>query len=243
MNIALQLYTLRHECEKDFFATLEAVAKLGYQGLEFAGFFGVQAMDLKKKLDQLELKALAAHVPLESLRENLDEEISFHRAIGNTNIVCPYTRWETEEEFYGIVNSLKEIGGRLKNEGMTFSYHNHAHEFDRIKSHYYLDEIMHASMDIQMELDTYWVKYAGVEEKAYMNQYKERLSLVHIKDMELVDGERRPCALGDGSMDIMAIVEKAEEIGLSWVIVENDDPKPDGLSNVKKSIDYLRRKL
>ena len=97
MQIAIQLYTLREVCQEDFFGTLEKVSKLGYEGVEFAGFYGKDAITLKEKLDQLKLTAVSSHVPLDELTSNLDEVISFHKMLGIKNIVCPFKKWNTQQ--------------------------------------------------------------------------------------------------------------------------------------------------
>ena len=87
-SIAVQLYTLHAECEKDFYGTLERVAGLGFNGVELAGYWGKEAEDLKATLDRLGLKAVSSHVPLERMEENLEAELEYLKAINCNNIVC-----------------------------------------------------------------------------------------------------------------------------------------------------------
>ena len=54
--IALQLYSVRHDCEKDFPGVIKAVAEMGYEGVEFAGYYGYSAQELRKLLDDHGLK-------------------------------------------------------------------------------------------------------------------------------------------------------------------------------------------
>ena len=64
--IALQLYSIRHDCEKDLPGTLEAVAKMGYDGVEFAGYYGRSAGELRKLLDDLGLRVAGTHTRLDT---------------------------------------------------------------------------------------------------------------------------------------------------------------------------------
>ena len=57
--IALQLYSVRDDMEKDFYGTLEKVKALGYEGVEFAGLFGEKAEDIKAKLAELNLTPIS----------------------------------------------------------------------------------------------------------------------------------------------------------------------------------------
>jgi len=65
--IALQLYSVRQDCAKDLPGTLAAVAKMGYDGVEFAGYHGRSAAELRKMCDDLGLKVAGTHIGLDTL--------------------------------------------------------------------------------------------------------------------------------------------------------------------------------
>jgi len=241
-KIALQLYTLRESCEKDFIGTLEAVAELGYRGIEFAGYYDMPAAELKIHLDRLKLTAVSSHTPLEVLEHKLDEAIAYNKAIGNMNIVCPWSNWQTEEEFDYIVQVLKVAARIIKKAGMNLYYHNHAHEFVEMNGKYALDILFEETKDegMLMELDTYWVTMAGLDPVAYMEANADRCKLFHLKDMVEEDGKKVPAAIGEGTMPIKGILEKAAQLEIPWIIVENDFPKPNGIDNIAKSMVYLK---
>src|SRR5579875_1160642 len=88
--VALQLYTLREQLREDFAGTLRAVAKIGYSGVELAGYGGMSAKNLKRLLDDLDLRVAGDHVGLPVLEEHLDEALDFAREIGNQFVVCPF---------------------------------------------------------------------------------------------------------------------------------------------------------
>ncbi|MGB9810100.1 MAG: sugar phosphate isomerase/epimerase, partial [Caldanaerobacter sp.] len=75
--VALQLYTLREETQKDFIGTLEKVAEMGYEGVEFAGYGGLKASELKKVLDRTGLKAAGSHVGIELLKKDLNGVLEY----------------------------------------------------------------------------------------------------------------------------------------------------------------------
>ena len=121
--------------------------------------------------------------------------------------------------------------------GVTLAYHNHSHEFrplpggerpiDRIQSF------------CKLEPDTYWIYHSGEDPARYLREHAENIALVHLKDG---DGAGRPCAIGEGQNDIAGILEASGEIGVEWVIVENDDPVPDGLSDVRRSLRWIQER-
>ena len=240
--IALQLYTLRQETEKDFIGTLKKVAALGYKGVEFAGFGGFSALDLKAYLDAFDLKPVGAHIGIEELKNNLEEIIDYNLQLGNKYIVCPWASYEAKEDYVKMAELLEDIGRKLKASGLRLCYHNHAHEFQSFDGEYGLDIIynrVHREL-LGTEIDTYWVVYAGLNPVEYVAKYSGRTPLLHIKDME--NSEKREFAeIGTGTIDIRAIAEQAEKNGTEWLIVEQDACKIEPLESIRISIENLRK--
>ncbi|QUI25151.1 sugar phosphate isomerase/epimerase [Vallitalea pronyensis] len=241
-KIAVQLYTVREECQEDFVGTLEKVAALGYEGVELAGTYGLSSEVLKNHLNRLQLEVVGHHIMLEALEDDLEEVIAYNKAIGNDVIICPWATWDTEEELRHLADRLNTIGKRLEAVGLTFLYHNHHHEFEKIGDMYGLDLLFQLTREshMLMELDTHWVKRAGLEVLPYMDANGSLIRRIHIKDMQELDGEMTFAAIGEGFMDIPAILKKAEAINCPWAIVENDQPQPDGMTNITQSIQYLQ---
>src|ERR1700722_4601058 len=89
--VALQLYSVRDDCARDFPGTLQAVAKMGYDGVEFAGYYGHTAESLRKNLDDLGLRAAGAHVAIDlMLGDRLSETIEYHRTLGVPYLIVPW---------------------------------------------------------------------------------------------------------------------------------------------------------
>ena len=68
MKYAVQLYSLRDmvKCGDDFLKILEEVKKLGFDGVEFAGYHGLSAETIKAKLDELGLVPVGCHIGVEN---------------------------------------------------------------------------------------------------------------------------------------------------------------------------------
>lgn len=245
-QIALQMYTLRDECKKDFIGTLEKVAALGYQGVEFAGYYGMTSKELKKVLDNLGLEAVSSHISLSSLEENLKEVIAYQQTIGSTKIVCPYIPKETvekEEDFFQVINRLNQIGQACHKEGMTLCYHHHDFELVRLSNGRtalatLLDE---TNPDwVKAELDIYWLTCAGHHPVEWMKRYEGRTPLVHLKDMT-TDEEKFFAELGTGGVDVISVLEQGEASKVEWWIVEQDFSRRSPLESVEISMNYLKR--
>ena len=91
-------------------------------------------------------------------------------------------------------------------------------------------------MFCKLEIDTYWSFCAGIKNSEYLPAHKDQIALIHIKDGK----NRKPTALGEGENDLLDIVKGVKAIGLDWVILENDDPVPTGLEDIKRSYKWLK---
>lgn len=245
MPIALQLYTLRSETEKDFIGTLKKVAELGYQGVEFAGYGGLPADELRDALREFNLVPVNSHVAIEKLEKDLDAEISYALGIGLKDITVPYlaeNRRNSKEAWIAVAKQLQDLGRRIKEAGLNLHYHNHAFEFERFDGKYGLDILIdNTDADVvKLEVDTFWVQYAGVDPVDYLKGLSGRVTMVHLKDM--VKGQEPPFAeVGEGCIDIAGIIKVSKEIGVQWGIVEQDVCQRPPLESVKLSIDNLRK--
>jgi len=243
--VGLQLYTLREETKNDFLGTLKKVAEMGYQAVEFAGYGDIPASDMRKALDELGLKAISSHVGIHQLETELDHLIEYSKVIGAKYIVCPWldkAQLQDEASFQSLMASFARIGQKIKDNGLVFCYHNHDFEFEKVGEQYILDR-MYQAVDaslMQAELDLYWVTKGGLDAKEYLQSYKGRAPLVHVKDM--ANDEKGSFAeVGQGIIDYKSIFAIAEEVGVECYIVEQDQCyNHPPLVSVKMSIDYLK---
>ncbi|MEJ6950442.1 sugar phosphate isomerase/epimerase family protein [Natronospora cellulosivora (SeqCode)] len=241
LPIALQLYTVREETKNDFLATLEKVAELGYQGVEFAGFGDIDASVMKAHLDRLGLKAVGSHTAIDLLENELDDVINYNLTIGNSYITVPYAEYKSKEDFLSMAEKLNEWGNILKEKGLTLCYHNHDQEFEAFDGEYGLD-LMYENVDsdlLKVELDIYWVKKAALDPVDYLSKYSQRTPLVHLKDMDAETGVF--AEVGEGVIDIQAIIKQANKGAAEWLIVEQDICQRPALESIEISINNLKK--
>lgn len=244
-RVGLQLYTVRDAMERDFEGTLKRVAELGYQGVEFAGFYGRTAEQVKDILTETGLVALGAHTPYVRLRDALDEEIAFNKAIGNRYLVFPFLEEADRNRWDEVIEDLKAIGRRCAEEDMVLFYHNHEFELtESLDGQPVLDAIysrVPAEL-LKVELDSCWVSYAGYNPLEYITEYKNRLPLLHLKDMiTRTDGSAETVALGKGEVPIKEIADAALAIEVEWLIAEQDNCGDlDPLECIATSMDWIK---
>ncbi|MEH6943909.1 sugar phosphate isomerase/epimerase family protein [Bacillus sp. JJ722] len=244
LSIALQLFSVRDEAEKDFIETLQRVAEIGYHGVEFAGYGGLTSSELKKVLEDLKLKPCGSHVSIDDLENRLDDVITYNVEIGNKYIICPWYVFESKKDYLHVASVLKEAAKKCKNHNLKIGFHNHANEFIEYDGQRGLDLLLDQSGDeVIVELDTYWVEYAGINPISYMEKYQDRCKLLHIKDMEIVEGEKRSTEVGNGIMDISSIVEAAKKSNVEWLVVEQEFFTKPSLQSVSESFEYLNNLL
>ena len=267
MKLALQLYSVREDLEKDFFGTLKKVKEMGYDGCEFAGLYGKEASEIREECAKIGLTPISAHVTYDELVADTEKAVTLYKEIGCKYIAVPYLpeslRYGTEK-YPEVVENIKKIGEVCKKNGIVLLYHNHDFEFNKTeKGTYVLDELYSGigSDLLQTEIDTCWVKVSGVNPCNYIMQYKNRAPVVHLKDfvgernknmykligIESESAEQKQTfefrPLGKGVQDFAAIIDAAKDAGATWVVAEQDEPSM-GLSRMecaKTSIDYISK--
>jgi sugar phosphate isomerase/epimerase len=243
IQIGLQLYSIRDEIEKDFKGTIEKVANIGYKGVEFAGFYGVDAKEVKSMLDSLKLVPCGSHEAMDGLKNNLDYVIEYNKTIGNKYIICPWAEYKSKQDFVDMAKLLNKIGKKCKDNDIVFGYHNHAHEFVSFGEETGMDILINETDPnlVTFELDTYWVKYAGIDPAEFIKKYSGRFKLIHIKDMEIIDNKMQSTEIGNGIMDFKTLSKAAADNGTLWFIVEQEAFRGSTIESVAKSIENINK--
>ncbi|WP_079477984.1 sugar phosphate isomerase/epimerase family protein [Halobacillus salinus] len=241
--VAAQLYTLRNETAEDFKGTLKQVADLGFDGVEFAGFGGHSAEEVKAMLDEFGLKAASSHVPLTDLKERLDDVIRDQKTIGSSYIVCPYIEDRSEEDYEALIKDLAVAAAKCEQAGLTLCYHNHDFELEKLlNGKTALQTIFEEVPALQTEFDVYWLQKADENPVEWLDSYSDRSPLVHMKDMT-TDDEQFFAELGTGGVDVDRVWEKGKEVGVKWFIVEQDESRRTPIESLEISMNYVKNNL
>lgn len=235
MNYGIQMYSLRDITGNDLAGALRAVAEMGYKTVEFAGFFGHSAEEVRAMLDENGLTCIGTHSGLGELLDNFDETVKFHKTIGNTKYIIPGHDLSTREKLDTFIKQCNEIAPKLRAEGIELGYHNHSHEFYDMPEGYQIHKELEARCDVFFELDTYWTFVAKLDPVATMERLRDRIKLIHLKDGS-PDGHG--CSLGSGSAPVAAVRAKAIELGVG-IVVESEGLDPTGKEEVERCINYL----
>lgn len=242
-GVALQLYTVRDDAARDFVGTLRKVAAIGYTAVEFAGSGGLSAAELRDLCAELGVTAAGSHTGIEALEDDFQGVVDWHHTMGARFVTVPglpgnrFPR--TVDAYQRAGEELGALGRRLRAEGLHLCYHNHAHEFFDAPQGTGLDTLYGASDpdDLGAELDVYWAAKANVDPAAYIRKLGMRCRLLHVKDMA-ADGDF--AEVGAGVLNFDAMFSAADEVGSSWLIVEQDSCKRPPLEAVATSLRNLR---
>lgn len=239
--IALQLYSVRDYCEKDFAGTIKKVADMGYKGVEPAGFFDLSPAEFKKIVNDCGMEVSSSHGPWIRTMENVSEAIDVAGTLG-IDLVCSgfgKDAYEDRDAIKRTADFINEAIGKLKGSGLKLFMHNHYWEFEKLggKLKYeYFEEMVPEAL---FEIDAYWTSNFGANDVTEMvGKFKDKMPLIHMKDGQLLpDTDMMP--LGTGKMDIKGALDAADPDLLRWIIVELDRVAGDSLEAVEKSYEFM----
>lgn len=223
--LALQLYSVRKDCENDLPGTLEAVAKMGYEGVEFAGYYGRDAATLRALLHDLGLKVAGSHIGLDTLLgDRLEETVEFNRVLGNRFLIVPglaESRRSSRAAWQETARLMNEIAARVKPHGMKTGYHNHHIEFQPMDGELPWDTFFgNTDKDVVMQFDTGNALHGGADTPPFLQRYPGRALTVHLKEYSKTNDK---ALIGEGDVPWNTVFDLCETIGgTEWYIVEQE---------------------
>jgi sugar phosphate isomerase/epimerase len=251
-HLGLQLYSLRDDMARDPAGTLRAVAEMGYREVEGFGYadgkmFGMSVAEFSKLLRDLGLTMPASHCMFglkdydfkkRALTDQAKKAIDDAARMGQQYVVCPWMEEKERPEIARLTRVYTAAGRYARKAGLRFAYHNHDFEFlqrgpdQRLLIEWLLREVSPKYM--RMEMDFYWVRFAGHNPLDWFRRYPGRWVLCHLKDM--ADTEKRETIeVGDGTIDFGAILELRKTAGLHYYIVELEHYRTTPLEGVKRA--------
>lgn len=229
-QIGAQMYSLRDLCQNptSMLSAMKVLKEGGYNICQLSGFSkDFTPEQLKEMCDISGLKSPSTHISFQQMEENLDEVIRFHKILE-----CPYPGiGGMPTEFRGSVDGFRsfakragEIAKRLEQEGMTFIYHSHHFEFQRLEDGRFGYDILleESPKQLQFELDVFWAQAGGQNVLEWIKKLEGRMDVIHFKDMGIGGNGMPIVPIGEGSMDFASIMDAAEKIGVKYAFIEQD---------------------
>jgi len=248
--VGAQLYTVRNFTKTlpEIVETLRKVAKIGYKTVQISGFGPVDPKELAKVIRDSGLKVAATHIGWNRFLNEPDAVIEEHKLWGCAHpavgILPP--EYYSKAGLKRFIDELMPITDRLAKAGMDFSYHNHNHELVKYDGKTWLDSLYEQAdpRRLKAEIDTYWIQAGGADPADWVRKCAGREPLLHLKDMCVTPKrEVRVAELGNGNLNWPAILKAAEDGGVEYLLVEQDECyERDPFESLAISYNYLRSK-
>ena len=241
-KFAAQLYTLREELKRGIAPVFKELKAMGWAGVQLSALpAGYDREEVAAALKENDLGTAGMHIPLTRMEEDLEDVLAEARLYNTKDIVCPFL--PDEKRSVAGYTSVRESLNRIAEhaEGFRVSYHNHNFEFEteitgRSALEYLLEPV--PENKVFAEVDVYWVRKAGKDPLQFIQPYKNRMPIIHLKDM--TNDERETFAeVGTGKIDFAPILKWCEQSGVEWYAVEQDQCPGDPMDSLKLSLENL----
>lgn len=250
--LAAQLYTVRRFTQTlDGFAeSMKKIRDIGYRAVQVSGIGPISNEDVRRIVDDNGLTICITHIPFDQVRNNTRAVVDQHHLWGCNHVAVgsmPGDYRTGEDGYLRFAKDASEIGKVLANDGLTFSYHNHSFEFMRYGGRTGLDIVFDESDPnyLQGELDTYWVQHGGGDPVAWVRRLKNRMPVVHLKDMAVISEgwnvQQIMAEIGEGNLNWTEILSACKESNVQWYAVEQDECQRDPFESLTISYQYLKK--
>ncbi len=241
--VGLQLYSVREDCAKDPAGVIAQVAKMGYAGVEFAGYHGRSAEELRKMLDDNGLKCCGTHTGIQTVQDDqLQATIEFALTLGNPYLIVPglpepwrnsRDAWLRTAEFF---NALSE---KVADHNLLCGYHNHHIEFTAMDGELPWDTFFgNTNCDVVMQLDTGNAMHGGADPVPFLSKYPGRALTVHLKEFSATNPK---ALIGEGDMKWAEFFPVCDKMGgTEWYIVEQESYAYPPMECVAKCLENLK---
>jgi len=246
--VGVQLYSVRDDMRKDPQATLNALAEMGYKYVEHANyigrkFYGWEAKEFKKRLDDLGMKMPSGHTVMGKLHWD-DAKNDFTdlwkytvedaAVMGQELVISPSIDMGIRKDknlLLKYMDIFNKSGELCQKSGMRFGYHNHDFEFSEKLEGELLYDIMLNNTDptlVAQQLDIGNMINGGGIPAEVMKKFPGRFVSMHVKDeVPAKSGhehfESTVLGKGSGQIDVQALVKLGDkEGGTKHFIIEQE---------------------
>lgn len=238
MKLGVQLYSLRNQIkELGVEEVLKMVAKAGYSCVEFAGFYGLTPKEMKALLDKYHLEGISAHIKIDEIIPQLD----YIDEIGIKSVYIPWMSGDDlKNNMDALVEQIKTVKKELDKRGVVFGYHNHDQEYKNGED--LVKQLLDKTEGFYSDIDTYWVKMAGLDPVEKMKEYGDRLKCLHIKELKTVGVKTDPNpVVGEGCVGFKEIFDLGNKMGIQLAILEVEGFPCEPAEYLKRSYENMKK--
>ncbi|HZG73295.1 MAG TPA: sugar phosphate isomerase/epimerase [Chondromyces sp.] len=256
-KIGVQMMMLKNKVEElGVYETMKKIHELGFGAVEVSQIPMTEenVAELKRASEDFNIKIAALSAALEPMFPDAPGEAlstHFEKVVNDCKTLdcnfvrigmLPFTVMGDKEKIMGFIGRAEEMAHRLAEHGIELYYHTHHVEFEKYDGVYLLDLIKQNTTKLGFELDVHWIQRAGENPVKIIEQYKNRISLLHLKDYRIASVEFNPedlkdmarfmnkffniiefAELGEGNLDIAAMMDAGLQSGVQYFLIEQDD--------------------
>lgn len=244
-------YTFRNEFAKDVPGTLDKVKAMGITNIEFSNLFGKTAPELRALLDERGMRCSSLGVGFADLNDKLETVVQNAKTLGAEFVrigSVPHKGPMDLELAKKTIEDFNRFGQKLKDNGLTFCYHNHGFEFEPYEGGTYFDYIVkNTNSDLVFfEMDVVWMHLPGQDPAAMLKKYPKRFKLIHLKDLKIgvppskagSTPNENCVVLGTGQINYPEILKAAKKSAIKYYYIE--DENLGAMQQVPQSLVYLK---
>ena len=249
--VGLELYSVRDELAKDLTATVRAVAKMGYEDVEFYSPYYSwtleKAKEVKKLLDDLGIKCRSTHNPINALKpDGIDKAIELNQAIGAKYIVLASAgKPKGIDGWKGVAGVLAEAADKLRPLGMRAGYHNHQTEFMPMDGTRAMEVLAaNTPKDVMLQLDVGTCVEAGSDPVGWVNANPGRINSLHLKEWRSAAGPDHGyrALFGEGDVPWKKLLDVAEEKGgVEFYLIEQEGSRYPAFETAEKCLEAFKK--
>ena len=244
----LELYSVRKELQRDPQATVRAVAKMGYQCVEFyAPYFQWsedESKQMRKLLDDLGIRCFSTHNDSSSMNaENIARARDKNLILGSKYVVMASSKPGPGLKGWKIVaDALNSADEQLEKAGLHAGYHNHEPEFTPLDGGRPMEILAkNTKASVMLQLDVGTCLKAGSDPVAWIRANPGRIRSMHCKDWSPDPAKGYSVLFGEGSADWKAILAAAESVGgIEYFLIEQEGSRFSELETAERCLESFR---
>src|SRR5215468_3952210 len=247
--VGLELYSVRDELAKDLMGTVRAVAKMGYEVVEFFSPYYQwtpdYAKEVRKLLDDLKIRCLSTHNGANAFTpEGLQKAIELNQILGAKYVVMASAgRVEGIDGWKGVAERLTQASEKLKPLKMRAGFHNHKTEFVPIEGARPMDVLAaNTPKDVTLQLDVGTCVEAGADPVAWINANPDRIRSLHLREWAAGDDKGYRTLFGEGEAPWLKIFEAAEKVGgVEYYLIEQEGSRFPPLETAERCLASFKK--
>ncbi|MDR3111149.1 MAG: sugar phosphate isomerase/epimerase [Planctomycetaceae bacterium] len=235
--VSVQVYSVRDAAKNDLAGTLKKIGEIGYDGVEFAGYYGKDAKEVRKYLDDAGLKCSGTHTGIGDLRGKFDQTVELHKTLGTKYIIVPWIdpkEFKTVDGIKKYADEFNSYAERAKKVGLAVGYHAHAGDAQDVEGKTAFERFFEGTTkDVIMEVDLGNYIGGGGDPYKMIEKFRGRSKAIHLKETE-------DKIFGEGNVDWKRVFGLCETVGgTEWYVVE-DERSAGSVERIEKDYNVLK---